>query len=149
MPVVITPESPLGLELAKWNKPYTYQPFPRMMYRASRRPDGVVSVNEGDDGLFGGRPGAAEQWSQKNWVIVNNDDERVARLEQGWREHPTEAIALFEARECGKANEAAHRAWVDRNMSPAAQAEVAAAEAATEEHLPEIKERRRQRRKRS
>jgi len=128
MPVIITPESELGKEMAKWNKPYRFEPFPQMLYRAQRRTDGVVLVLDPND----------ETFSRSCWLVVHDERERQRELERGWRESPAEALALFEARACDIADEAARRAAADQRMSEKAQAEAAAADAATPEHVPEV-----------
>jgi len=148
MPMIVTPESALGQELAKWNKPYVFQPYPKMLYRAERRPDGVVSVVEHNDSLFGGNPGAAEQFSKRCQFIVKNEREEAEYLERGWRSTQAEALALFEAREMSRARSAAHRAYEDRNLSEAARAEMKEAEDATPEHVAEVPEKPRMRRAR-
>jgi hypothetical protein len=146
MPVVILPESELGKEMAKWNKPYRYEPFPRMLYKAQRRPDGQVSVGEGDDRIFGGHAGAAEAFSRGCWKIVNDEREYSRAHEDGWRDTQKEALEHFESRERFKADAAAHRHYEDRNLSESARAEVEAIEAESAEHLPEIPEQPKRRR---
>ena len=146
MAIVITPESELGKEMAKWNVKRPFAPFPRMLYRARRRPDGVVSVGESSDAVFGGNPGSAESWTNGCQLTVNDDVELSRAAEQGWRATPAEALAHFESRERGKAEVAALRNFEDRNMSDAAKAEIAAAEAASPEHVAEVPESRRRRR---
>ncbi len=141
MALVITPESQLGIELAKWNKPYVYVPFPKMLYKAQRRPDGVVSVGEADDRVFGGQPGAAEAFSTTCQRIVRSEDELHRALNDGWREHPKEALDQHEAMERKIADAAAQRNYEDRNMGARAKAEAESADAVGGmEHLPEIAE---------
>ena len=150
MPILITPESELGKELAKWNKPYTYQPYPRMLYKAQRRPDGVPSVGEVDDKFFGGNPGGAEAFSATCQKTVEDEREETRAIEMGWRGHPKEAMEFFEEREKALGASAAHRAYEDRNMGEKAKAEAAAAEATTVEHVAEVPEKKtRRRRKRA
>jgi hypothetical protein len=143
--MIVTAESELGKELAKWNvqRPPTY--FPRMMYMARRRPDGVVSVGEVEDAIFArpGQqppPGAAESWSAGCQIIVNDEAEQAKALERGWRYTPAEAMTRFEEKERAIGEAAAVRAYEDRNMSDAAKAEIAEADAETEEHLAEVPE---------
>lgn len=138
MGIQISPESELGKEMAKWEKPYRFEPFPKMLYRANRRPDGKPSCSEADDRLFGGQPGSAELFSATCQMVVQSETELTKYLEMGWREGPTEAMEYFEQKEQGLGNAAAHRAHDDRNMGEKAQAEVKAAEDATSEHVPEI-----------
>lgn len=143
MGVVITPESELGKELAKWNVRRPFTPFPQMLYMAQKRPDGVMSVGEVHDGIFGGQPGSAEAFTSRCQCIVENEQERAVKLEQGWRPTPKEAYARLQAKDDAMSTAAAHRAYEDRNMSDAAKAEIAQAEAESEEQLAEVPEKRR------
>lgn len=143
MAIVITPESELGKELAKWNKPYVYSEYPRMLYMARRRPDGVVSVLEVDDKVFGGNPGTAEKFNATCQLIVKNDEELRNAMDRGWRMSMQEALERHEAKEKAIAEAAAVRAHEDQKMSEAAKAEAAAAEAATIEHVAEVPEKKR------
>ena len=129
--MIIPAESQWGQELARWNKPYRYEQFPQMLYRAKRRIDGPVIVDPGD---------------QNCKLQVMSENELRGALERGWRERPEEALELFESREQHRGLEAAHRAHDDRNMSERAKAEAKAAEAETVEHVPEVPEKRRARR---
>lgn len=143
MGVIITPESEYGKELVRWNKPYVFQPFPQMLYLARRRPDGVMSVGETEDSVFGGRPGAAEAFTGTCQMTVKNESELNRYLELGWRPSPQEAMDRLKSKERLISDAAAHRAYEDRNMSDAAKAEAAAADAATPEHVAEVPEARR------
>ena len=148
MPVVINPESEYGKELAKWNAKRPYSAFPRMLYMARKRPDGVVSVCETDDTLFAGRnnvvnPGAAEAFNGTCQKTVGNEAEQSIALEQGWRPTPKDALDRFEAKERSVGDAAAHRAFEDRNMSDAAKAEAKAVDASTPDHVAEIPVKRR------
>jgi hypothetical protein len=141
MGIQITRESELGKELAKWEQPDydpKQHPFPRMLYKAQRRPDGTVSVGEARDDLFGGQPGAAEAFSATCQMIVNDETELIRFVEMGWRQHPLEALEHFEEKEKFLSDATAHRHHDDRNMGDAAKKEAAAADAATAEHLPEV-----------
>lgn len=138
MAIVITPDSELGKEMAKWNKPYQYRPFPKMLYKAQKRPDGVPSVGEARDSAFGGNPGEAEAFSKTCQMLVNDETELTRYVEMGWREGPTEALEFFEEREKAFAESAAQRAHGDRNMGDKAKAEAAAVEASTPEHVAEV-----------
>jgi len=140
MAMIITAESELGKELAKWNVKRPFSPFPRMLYMARRRPDGVPSTGEVDDKIFGGQPGAAETWSNGCYRVVEDEDEQRKAMSLGWRFTPAEAMERFHEKELTLANQAAMRAYEDRNMSAAAKAEAAEAEASTEEHVAEIPE---------
>jgi hypothetical protein len=153
MPVVINPESEYGLELAKWNVKRPWTQFPRMLYMAHKRPDGIVSVCETNDALFTlngvARPGAAESYNATCQLTVRNEAEQIRAFEQGWRPSPKEALERFEAKERSVGDVAAHRAYEDRNMSDAAKAEAKAVEDSTPDHVAEVPEKRRPGRPRS
>lgn len=138
MPVVILPESQLGIELAKWNKPYVYKPYPKMVYRAQQRPDGRVSVGEGSDSQCGGQPGSAEAFTRTCQHIVSSEGEHREMSARGWSDTPQEALARHEELERMVADAAAHRAHDDRNMGARAKVEADEAEAATAVHVAEV-----------
>jgi hypothetical protein len=96
-----------------------------MLYMAQKRPDGVMSVGEVMDGIFGGQPGSAEAFTSRCQCVVENEQERAVKLEQGWRPTPKEAYARLNAKDDSMSTAAAHRAFEDRNMSDAAKAEIA------------------------
>jgi hypothetical protein len=125
----------MGQEMAKWEVKRPFAPFPRMMYMAQRRPDGVYSVGETEDRLAGGN---VESFNARCQMVVNSEQEMSAALERGWRPTPREAMERHEAKETAISTAAAHRAYEDRNLSDAARAEAAAYEASTPEHVAEI-----------
>ncbi len=134
---------PYRLEQEKWNKPYVYVEYPRMMYKARKRPDGVVAVIETNDQLCTEReallvPGAAEAWSRGNYMEVRDEAEERRAYGSGWRNTPEEAMNQYEAEQREIAKIAAHRNYEDRNMSESAKAEVAEYEGISSEHSPEI-----------
>lgn len=143
MSIIITPESQMGIELAKWNVKREPTFFPQMLYQAQKRPDGVLSVGEVSDAVFGGNPGSAEMFTTRCQRVVNSETERSLWIERGWRPTPQAALELIKAKDQREADAAAHRAYEDRNMSEAAQAEVAAVEAETAGHVAEVPEKRR------
>jgi hypothetical protein len=148
MPVVINPESEYGKELARWNVKRPFSRFPRMLYMARKRPDGVVSVCETDDALFAGHnhvvnPGAAEAFNGTCQKTVGSESEMAVAMEQGWRATPQDALERFEAKERSVGDAAAHRAYEDRNMSDAAKAEARTVDASTPDHVAEIPVKRR------
>jgi len=138
MAMVITPESAMGQELAKWNKPYVFEAFPMMLYKTQLRPDGIPSVGEYLDGIFGGALGSAEAFTKRCQRIVKSEQELSAALEQGWRKTQAEALEHHESKERILSTAAAHRAYEDSKMSEAAQAEAKAVEQETEHHVAEI-----------
>jgi hypothetical protein len=151
MGVIITSSSDYGKELAKWEmfpqpwapspgRPFMQREFPLMVYRATVRFDGKVSVGEGDDRTFGGAPGSAEQFTRQCQRIVNDEDELKRAQSEGWRRTQKEALEQAEKEQRFLETAAAHRAHEDRNMSEAAKKEAAEADAATPEHVAEVPE---------
>lgn len=104
-------------ELKKWNAPYRHQEFPKMLFRGTTTTQGRVEVEQR--------------------IVDTEREERVAH-EEGW--HPTSpaAAAAETRRQEALGTAAAERAWEDRRLSAAAQAEAAVAEQATGKHLGEI-----------
>ena len=142
---IVAKDSDEGKEYMRWEKPYRFEPFPKMLYMARKRPDGVVSVSESNDRLFSvpgqmERAGAAEAFNASCQKTVKSEDELRVALEQGWRPTPQEALERFDAKERAIGDAAANRAWSERNMSEAAKAEAAAVDASTEDHVPTIPE---------
>jgi hypothetical protein len=144
--VQYAPETEMGKELARWNKPYRFEMFPKMVYRAKRMPNGKYSAGIGDDSELGGKPGAAEQFSSACQQIVKDEFEYTRAKENGWRDSQGEAVEYAEQREDKLAKEAAHRAHDDRNMGEKAKEEVKAAEAESFEHVAEVPEQPKKRR---
>lgn len=127
MGMVISEKSVYGEELAKWNKPYQYQRYPAMLYKAIRTNDSGEIVVRG-----------TEQINRRCQLIVNNEVEQQKAMESGWRTNPAEAVEFLKFQEKRASTEAAHRNWDDRNMSEASKAEAAAYEGESLEHVPEI-----------
>ena len=121
MPMMIPPNSKLGEEMKKWEKPYRYEQFPQMLYRATKRADGVIVLDE-----------------RQCMRIVKSEGERQEAFEAGWRANPKEAMDLAWSREKSISDAAAHRAYEDRNMSEGAKAEAKAVEDSTIEHVAEV-----------
>jgi hypothetical protein len=128
--VVINPESELGKELAKWNKPYRFEAFPKMVYRAIKRDNGKVQCGDPVD----------EAFSRQCQLTVNSEDELIRAREMGWCESPADALEAFEAKEREIGDAAARRLHADQRLSEKARAEAAKADADTSEHLAEIPE---------
>ena len=104
-------------ELKKWNAPYVYREFPRMLFRGTMTGDGRIAVEQ---------------------RIVGSEGEQLAAADVGWLPHPERARVAAETRQAAVGVAAAERAYTDRALSAAAQAEAAAADAATARHLGEI-----------
>lgn len=149
MGVQISPESNLGIELAKWEKPYRFEPYPKMVYYA-RTIDGKPVCMMPQPSQFGWRDAAeyqmailqAESITKSNQRIVQDADEEKRAREEGWRETPQAALEHHEAleREIGKA--AAEANFGARRMSEAAQREHQAATDSTHEHVVDLKPKR-------
>lgn len=144
MAVFMSPEE--TAEMAKSNKPYRYEEYPRTLYKAQTRPDGKVSIGETLDSLFlrNGQEitGSAESFTRTCQLTVRSDDERQRAIEGGWRLTQAEALEFREARDRAVADVAAHRHYEDRNMSEPARAEASEADAESFGHLPAIPEKR-------
>jgi hypothetical protein len=148
----ISRESTLGKELEKWERRPDWRPennvYPRMLYRASKRPDGKRSVHELNDALFPVQgekgpvvvSGSAEQWSRRNQKTVNSEDEYRLAYGLGWRPSPQEALDVLDAEDAEVFKVTAERHASDARMSEKAQAEAAAADQSTLKQLPTIPE---------
>src|SRR5499427_203386 len=105
-------------ELKRWNAPYVYREFPKMLYRGTTVA-GRVTVEQ---------------------RIVGTEGEELLATGTGWLPRPDQAEAVETARQEQLGTDAAVRAWDDRRLSPAAQAEAAAFDASSAKHTPEIPE---------
>ena len=134
--------------------PYTYRPFPKMLYRAEEY-NGAVrcmaappdSYEFKDDREYDRARQSAEKFTARCQRIVQDEREMQKAMEDNWRESPDEAVKALEARRRAHSDAEAERAYADRNMSEAAKREIAAAAAETDGHLAEVKEAPRARRK--
>ena len=134
MAVVHAPESAIGKELWKWDhtttethpldasihgmRPTTFQPYPAMGYKVTERNPITYAT------AIAGSP--REQSSLEDQGFVFGGRQR--------------AVDRYDAQQREFAKLAANRAYTDRHMSEAAQAEAREADAATLEHLPVIPE---------
>jgi hypothetical protein len=107
-------------EMRRWNKPYVYQEFPKMLFRGVTTTAGRVEIEQR--------------------LVGTREDEALA-IGAGWHTHPTRAKERELGAQADLGTAAAERAWDDRRLSEAARAEAAAIEQATLKHLPEIPER--------
>ena len=140
MAIQLTPENSYIKELAKWEhrdtevhgtivravpvaeggkKGALFEEFPKMLYRA-----------ESADG--GPRIDATK--------VVRSEAEESIACGQGWSVTQEQAIARVHEAHRERAKLAAERAATERWMSPKAQAEAAAVDEATIEHVPSIPE---------
>jgi hypothetical protein len=106
-------------ELKKWDKPYVFQEYPKMLYRFLPGPGGKLVREE---------------------CGVEDRLQEGLRHGAGWRTTPGDAYDVAEQAEYDLGQAAAERAASDRRMSRQAQADAAAADAATARHLGEIPE---------
>lgn len=130
MPVIHTPDTAYAQERRKHEanftpygppgRPYVYQAYPAMLYKATRTEMGRV--------MFEGRVAASEVESRLLEAQGFVPDGREAAYNR----------LVAQEREIAKL--AAERAHQERTMSPAAQAEAAAVDAATDRHVPVIPE---------
>ena len=104
-------------ELKKWNRPYRYQEFPRMLFRGVTTTGGRLEVEQ---------------------RIVAGEQEQSAAEAVGWLPHPTTAIDAETRRQEAPGIAAAERAYRDRLMSAPALAEAAQADGETSRHLGAI-----------
>jgi len=126
--------------------PYSYRPFPKMVYRAEHHNGKVCCMaappdpNEYRDGREYERAAAlADRFTEKCQRIVQDQTEYSRAMEDGWREGPAEAIAHVLQRDRVVADETAERNYQDRNVGAGARREMAEVERATGgEHQPEI-----------
>jgi hypothetical protein len=126
--VVVNPESELGRELAKWNKPYRFEMFPKMLYRAVKKENGKVVCGDAYD----------EAIDRQCQTTVQSEDELHRARELGWCESPQAALDAFEAKEREVADASARRLHSDQRLSEKARAEAAAADDATADHVADV-----------
>src|SRR5262245_60150966 len=80
-------------ELAKWNRPYQFREFPKMLYRGLTTAGGRVE--------------------HEQRVVANEHEEQQAR-ENGWCGNPAEALGRETRRQEDLGTAAAERAYADR-----------------------------------
>lgn len=139
MGVVVNPDSELGREMAKWEKPWVYVEYPRMLYKAFKRDNGKVMCLD-NPLMYRDEAGAlgAEAFNRQCQRIVRSDDERARAEAEGWRATVKDALDHFEALEQAIAQAAAEANFGVRRMSEQARAEKAAADAETHEHVTDV-----------
>jgi hypothetical protein len=128
--------------------PYTYRPYPKMLYRAQHWNGKVCCMAAPPDPAefrdpqeFNRAEEAARKFTERCQRIVRDATEHARAAEDGWRESPQEAVEYLLSRDRERSTATAERNWQDRNMSEQAKREIAAEiEAVGGEHLPEIPE---------
>lgn len=163
MPVQINPASEYAKELRRWEQhntllaldengemhpgnPYTFRPYPMMLYRANIWPKSGQPMTQApipDPYQFDRADQLeraqleADRFNKTCQMLVDNEDQERAEKNNGWRNSPAEAMARYEAVQREIGNAAAERHAADARMSEKAQREAAAADAATHEHVPD------------
>lgn len=159
-------QSNYGKEMRRWNRKKReggmnadgFEKFPMMLHKAHQipgtrkwataLPEPIVDHFENDNQWNRAVMSAARFTTSCQRIVANAQEYERAR-DEGWRDNPLDAMAWRDALETEVSNEAAARAARDSKMSPAAQAEAAAADAETPDHLAEIPTRRYQKRARA
>lgn len=144
MPMVISPDSEMGKELAKWDAPKSqggmradgYERYPMMLYRAMQRDNGQVMCLDNplryrteQEQL------ACEAFNRQCERKVWNDAEYDVAKGQGWHESQKDAVDAYEKEQQDIAELAAKRAYNDQRLSEKAQDEIKAVEQTTHEHV--------------
>ena len=162
--VVVVPGSNFANEMMKFEQfpskygnapgnPYTYRPFPKMLYKAQTPPGGGApkcmasppdSAEFTNPQEFQRAEQQARKFTEQCQLVVNDDVEYSKARENGWCESPVDAVEWAQNRDRAIGEATAHRNYEDRNMSEAAQREIRAQIAEHGgEHQPEIIEKRR------
>jgi len=146
MPMVISPESEAGKELAKWEAPKRqggmrcdgYEAFPAMLYRAHLR-NGKCRclVNPMTYRTEAEQLDAAAFNTSCIRIVKDEAEYRLARG-SGWWDSAQAAIEACEHEQLAIADLAAERAFHDQRLSQKAQAEVQAVERQTDEHVVDV-----------
>lgn len=144
MGVVQNPDSEYSKELAKWNTPKRLggmapngpEEFPKMMFRAQRWPDSGKAM-VGHPGAAVGDP-QAMTFSNSCQRTVHDGDERDQAIRAGWFDQPDEALDGFEQEQRDIARATAEGKHGARRMSGKAEAEFDAAQAESEDHVPDL-----------
>ena len=107
-------------EMARWNRPYVHQEYPKALYMGTTTTAGRVELIQPPR-------------------TVRTEGEEQEALAAGWCPNPQHALDAETKRQEAIGTAAAERAYTDRQMSPAAQREAEAADqAAGAKHLGEI-----------
>lgn len=134
MGIVLNPDSDLAKELARWEKPYHFEPFPQMVYKAWPRENGRVECG---DPLVAVGDATAMSFTARCQRTVKSAQELRQALNEGWRETPDDALAYYEAQQREIATAAAEVHHAATKMSSKAQAEHKKRDQATDKHLTE------------
>ncbi len=156
----ISPDSDLGRELAKWEQhptrlvprgkqpgnSYVFRPYPKMLFKARQGRDGRAVVSQVEPHLsefphvdaYNRAVLANDEQNKRSQRVVQSAEEEAIALGQGWHPTPDAALAAYERERDQQAVAAAEAAFAVRRMSAPAQAEFAAAEAATSAQVCDV-----------
>lgn len=158
--IVINAHSELGKEYLKWEQhqtylvprgkspgnPYVYRPFPAMVYKAIERQGKVICMDPMPAPHDFERADQYERaclsvdtFNKSCQKIVHDDSERAIAFNDGWRGSPKDAIEALHERNKQIATAAAEVAYHAQRMSEQAKAELAEADASTDEHVTDVK----------
>ena len=152
--VPVSTDTPLGAEVKRAeDRMRNYRPennpYPMMLFRARKCPDGVIRVFESipefsrvfiDEAQYNRVKADSVAFNNGAVKQVENEEEHRKALGQGWYDSQEEAIAAQWKHEHGMQEEAARTAFQTRRMSDKAQAEVAEYAASTPEVVAEVPE---------
>lgn len=142
--IAVVPDSEFSKEMerheqfpSRWGpnpgNPYTYRPFPKMLYRAEEVSGKIVClaapVNPAyftDAQELERAETRADQLNKRCTMEVQSEDEMQKAMENGWRHSPEEACQYLEERLHQRAVDETHRAYEDKGMSEKARREVIA-----------------------
>lgn len=146
MPMVISPESDIAKEYAKWEtprsqggmRPDTFEPYPRMLYQAQMRRGKVVCMDAPMAYPTDAEQLEVESFNRRCTRIVRSESEYQQAKGVGWFDTAQQAIDAKEKEQQDIANLAAERAFHDQRMSAQAREEVKAVEQQTHEHVVDV-----------
>ena len=137
-------ETGYAKEMVKWQKPYRFEKYPQMLFKAQLQPmSGKHEVLLARDIISADKTVvllSAEAFNASCQLVVNDESEFKRAIEEGWRESPKAAQEHYEALQNSIAEAAAFRAAEDSRMSQKAQAEARKADESTSQHVAEIPE---------
>jgi hypothetical protein len=127
-------------------RPIGKEEYPKMLYRALPTRSGKVECYQGppDPFFFATIPEYdravqdVENFNKRCTLVVQNESQQRRAQADGWCLSIAEALERYERDQRAIGHLAAERAYTDQRMSARAQAEMAAAEAETHEHLPTL-----------
>lgn len=156
--MVVNPASALGKELRKWEQhpgplgrnpgnPYTYRPYPKMLYKAQAQPNGQVRcLMDTPHPLAYQTPEAWQQAvQQKEYFdktcvcVVDSESAERIKVGQGWCADPAAAMEQHEREQTAIFTASAEVAHSAQRMSDKAKRELAAAEGETHEHVLDVR----------